>query len=59
MVLYFVQLDFEDDLPDDESGSEESHRDESEEGDDDNFEDAFDNLTLHEDAKPTPVAVCA
>lgn len=54
-----MQLDFEDDLPDDESGSEESQHNESEKGDDGSFEDAFDNLTLREDAEPTPVAACA
>lgn len=54
------QLDFEDEPPDDESQPEEDEKSEEEShSDDDRFEDAFDQLTLHDECKPAMVAVSA
>lgn len=54
------QLDFEDEPPDDESEPEETEEDDSEShSDDDHFQDALDQLTLHEEPKPVMIAVSA
>ncbi|KIK24842.1 hypothetical protein PISMIDRAFT_677964 [Pisolithus microcarpus 441] len=57
--VIYDPLDFEDEPPDDEQGTEQSDEDETEESDDDHFQDALDKLTLHDDMKVSAVALCA
>ncbi|KAH0834246.1 zf-CSL-domain-containing protein [Lanmaoa asiatica] len=58
--VIYDPLDFEDEPPDDESQSEENEENKSEPcSDDDHFEDALDQLTLHEESKPAMIAVSA
>ncbi|KAG6370893.1 zf-CSL-domain-containing protein [Boletus reticuloceps] len=57
--VIYDPLDFEDEPPDDEAQPEENKEEEEPRSDDDHFEDALDQLTLHEESKPSVIPVSA
>ncbi|KAF8122890.1 zf-CSL-domain-containing protein [Boletus edulis] len=57
--VIYDPFDFEDEPPDDEAQPEENKEEEEPRSDEDHFEDALDQLTLHEEPKPSMIAVSA